>query len=182
MAHKKNIQQSWRICFIHGGKRRTRANVGFRHKNFSSSASPAPHRHTSKHLSFFPSHQRTQWIVNKWKRRKRVTSMEMMMNRSENKMTFYAKRLLSPSALYDFFSHGSKTFIVMSFLLFFFLFRPFANFRDAAHPCQEFIIISFWYFKQWKSNINLIKLTNVFLIPFPFLFLPFSPTIERSEQ
>lgn len=50
--------------------------------------------------------------------------------------------------------------------------------RPSLYPqpsCQEFIIISFWYFKQWKSNINLIKIINVFPISFGFfLFLPFN--------
>lgn len=104
---------------------------------------------------------RTQWIVNKWKKGRKTTKM---MNRKVLKAKWpLCKRIFRIFFLFPF-SHGSKIF----FFLHEFLDPPVFP-SPSGH---EFIIISFWYFKQWKSNINLIKITNVFLISsafFPFL-------------
>lgn len=86
----KNTQQSWRICFVQWVERFT-----------VSSTSSA---------SLFPSHQRTQWIVNKWKSRKRMTTMRTGSDDGSKsmriEMTFMWKGGERIALLY--FSHGSQ--------------------------------------------------------------------------
>lgn len=152
---------SWRIptwCIVHGSMTQKTHNNRDEYVSFNeSNASPYPSSSAYAACVLFPSHQRTQWIVNKWKSRKRMTTMRGWGGVDDG---CESMRMGWPlcKRIACCFSHGWKIFPLMNF-------SP-----DKSTRPGEFIIISFWYFKQWKSNINLIKSQNVLLISSCFLF------------